>query len=129
MIFKKIKVPYNVVITTVDLFEGVQYIPNTEIVDDTKPEGAIKGIQKVVYTGDSVRVCKEGDYVLIDPKNYLRVRSNPNQLAGENDRVVSQEPYYDFKIIDINGKPYLYLVEADIDFAASPSSVELEVGD
>ena len=83
------------------------------LVDIKEVEGLVKDIQKVIAVGPHVRDIKVGDYVCINPKNYVKVKHNlSDDLNGKNEMEVK----INFPVVDLEDGRYLLLWEDDIDY-------------
>lgn len=109
----KIRPLFNMIITTMDLYEDDQMVGN--IIDTRKTKGSIKEYQTVVAVGDTVKNIKVGDIVSINPKRYTVMKHDPKSLKNgiiDDNMVVG----YKFNTITLNDKEHLMLYDQDIDF-------------
>lgn len=115
---KKVKPLFNMIITTMDLYEEDQLVNG--IIDATKQSGTLKEYQRVIAVGDTVRNIKEGDLVNINPKRYAQVKHKKGSL---NDGIVQDNPVvsYNFNMIEVDGKQLLVLYDQDINFIIEDS--------
>lgn len=109
----KIKPMANRVLTTCELYNEV--VTADGIIDSSKEEGSIREYQTVVAIGPTVRDVKVGDVVVINPTRYQIMKHREGSLK---DGVITDNPVmgYNFPIMDINGKPHLYIFDSDVDF-------------
>lgn len=83
------------------------------LVNVKEAEGLVKDIQKVIAVGPHVRDINVGDYVSINPKNYIKVKHNlSDDLNGKNEMEIK----VDFPVVDLEDGRYLLLWEDDIDY-------------
>ena len=83
------------------------------LVNIKEVEGLVKDIQKVIAVGPHVRDINVGDYVCINPKNYVKVKHNlSDDLNGKNEMEVK----INFPVVDLEDGRYLLLWEDDIDY-------------
>lgn len=113
---KKVTPMANYLITTKEEYtqkDVDEMIKNTGIA--TVSVGTLKEYQKVVAVGPTVRHIKEGDYVVINPKNYAKYKHQPNSLK---DGVITDNPVigYNFRLIDLDHVTHLVLTDQDIMF-------------
>lgn len=108
---KKITPVFNHILTTKDLYESDVY-DNGMIV---KTKGTVKEYQKVVAVGPTVKTCKPGDVVMINPIRYGKTKHQEGSLK---DGVVSDNPTvaFDIPIVVIDGVDYMMLYDTDIHF-------------
>lgn len=98
------------IVTTMDKYE---LDDNKVIIDIKEVEGIVKEIQKVIAVGPHVRDIQPGDYVKINPKNYIKVKHNlRDDLNNENEMEVK----INFPVVDLEDGRYLFLWEDDVDF-------------
>ena len=82
-------------------------------------QGDLKLYQNVLEVGPMVRDIKPGDQVMIDPKNYMVMKYDPNSI--KNDMDMNKVVKWNFPFVDIDdeeGKPKecLLLTDRDIKF-------------
>lgn len=116
IIIKKIRPLYTKVVLTKDMYTDAPYVPGTNIIDATKVKQGLKELQHVVAVGTSVRDIKEGDLVCIDPSRYAIRKYSKKDTKEAMEEYANSITGYAFPEIELNGKPYLYLDERDIDF-------------
>lgn len=106
---KKFRPAFTGLITTMDQYEN-DVVENGLI---RVKKGTIKEYQTVLAVGSCVREVKEGDIILIDPKNYRRMKHQEGSLK---DGIITDNMVvaYDFDIMEIDGKPVLYLQDRDV---------------
>lgn len=105
----KIRVPFNHVLTTKDLYERDVYEDGMIV----KTAGSVKEYQKVITVGNTVSVCKAGDTIIIDPKRYAVMQHKD----GENwNGVVKDNPVVGYSIpeVTLNGKNCLLIYDTDV---------------
>ena len=113
MILKKVRPMLNHIITTADRYEEVQL--KDGLITSEKSEGEIKEFQTVIAVGPNAFGVKEGDLILINPKEYLVPVHSLNSgsvLEKSKDEVQYQ---LNLPVIEINGKQCLFLFDRDID--------------
>lgn len=106
---KKFKPAFTGIVTTMDQYEK-------DVVEGgliRVKKGTIKEYQKVLAVGSCVREVKVGDTILVDPKNYRRMKHQEGSLK---DGIITDNMVvgYDFDIMEIDGKPVLYLQDRDV---------------
>lgn len=93
------------------------------LVDIKEAEGLVKDIQKVIAVGPHVRDINVGDYVCINPKNYIKVKHNlSDDLNGKNEMEVK----INFPVVDLEDGRYLLLWEDDIDYVIEEFGDEIK---
>ena len=104
---------FNRVLTTCDLYETP--VTNDGLIDSSKEEGGIREYQTVVAVVHYVKSVKPGDLVVINPTKYQVMKHKEGSML---DGVITDNPVisYNFPILPINNKPYLYIYDSDIDF-------------
>ena len=107
---KEIRPMANYLVTTKDEYSDVK--KGGLIV---KKEGTLKEYQKVVAVGPMVRNIQVGDLVCINPRRYAVRKYQEGSLK---DGVIKENEIikYNFNVIELDHKPYLLLVDQDIDF-------------
>lgn len=104
----KITPMFNHILVTADRYEDDKKNASGLILETA---GGLKEIQKIVAVGSSVRGLKEGDYVQINPTRYIR-DTNSLKDVGKS----KAELHFEFPVVEVGGKPYLFLYDSDIDF-------------
>jgi hypothetical protein len=107
---KKIKPQFTTVITTLNVYED-------NLIEDgmvVAPKGALKLYQTVVSVGPNVRGIKEGDLVLLNLQNYMKVK-HKNSAIAEKISEMEEEVVFDFPKMFLNGKIYGKFQDRDID--------------
>jgi ribosomal protein S4E len=112
---KKITPMFNGIITTADVYEQ-DSVSAAGIIDGKTKKGALKEYQTVISIGSSVRACKVGDMICVNPKRY-EVRkygkdSTKEAMVENYNTVVS----YNFNFIEINDELCLQLYDDDIKY-------------
>lgn len=112
---KKLKPLLTNILTTGDKYEEDMY--DNGLV--TAVKGSLKLYQKVLAVGPVVRDIKEGDMVMIDPRNYAVMKYDKNSIQNDldnNKRVKWELPWV--TVDDKDGKPQncLLLTDRDIKF-------------
>lgn len=107
---RKIRPMTRHIVTTMDRYE----IDDEKVLIDIKEaQGVIKEIQRVIAVGPHVRDIQPGDYVKINPKNYIKVKHNlRDDLTNDNEMEVK----INFPVVDLEDGRYLFLWEDDVDF-------------
>lgn len=108
---KKITPVFNHILTTKSTYDK-DVIDNGMIV---KTAGTVKEYQRVVAVGSTVKVCKPGDVVMINPTRYAVMKHQDGSLK---DGVVSDNPVvaYNIPVINLDGKDHLLIYDTDIQF-------------
>lgn len=114
MVIKKIKPLYTRIVTTMDMYVEDQTTTEGGIIDVSKLKQGIKEYQTVIAVGTTVRNLKAGDLVCINPDRYA-VRKYSNNSV-KNDILENAVTKYNFNVVSIDGKDYLLLDEADVEF-------------
>lgn len=109
---KKIKPVFNHILVTADVYSIAD---SSSIITDKEASGAIKEYQKVVAVGPSARGVEVGDMIAINPVRY-EVRKYKD--GSMNDGVIQQNKVisYNFPMVEVDGKTYMYLTDADISY-------------
>jgi len=108
---KKITPTFNHVLTTKDVYEND--VTQNGVVISTK--GTVKDYQRVIAVGPTVKNCKPGDMIMIDPMRYAKMK---HQSGSLKDGVVADNPVvaYNIPLINIDGKDCMYIYDSDIQF-------------
>lgn len=108
---KKITPTFNHILTTKNLRDHDEY-DNGVLV---RPAGSTKEWQRVVAVGPTVKNCKVGDYIMVDPVRYAVTKHQDGSLK---DGVVADNVTvaYNIPIITVDDKEYMYLFDTDIQF-------------
>lgn len=112
----KIKPLFTTVVTTANRYKAdVHTAPGSIIIDTARREGSLKEYQTVVAVGDIVRNIKVGDVVMINPRNYAKMKHQEGSLKDGiiTDNVVTK---YEFNMIKLDGNDCLMLQDRDIEF-------------
>ena len=116
MNIKKIKPMFTALVTTMNTYSSEeQFIDGTNLIDGRKTKYTVKEYQKVIAVGPNVRDIKVGDIVCIDPTRFGKMVHNPGKIE---EATVKDNPVveYIFDIVELDGKPCLYLQDRDIKF-------------
>lgn len=108
---KKITPTFNHILTTKNLRDHDEYDDGVLV----RPAGSVKEWQTVVAVGPTVKNCKEGDVIMVDPVRYSK---NKHADGTMQDGVVSDNVTVAYLIpyITIDDKEYMYLFDTDIQF-------------
>lgn len=108
---KKITPTFNHILVTKNLRDHDEY-DNGVLV---RPAGSTKEWQRVVAVGPTVKNCKVGDYIMVDPVRYAVTKHQDGSLK---DGVVADNVTvaYNIPIITVDDKEYMYLFDTDIQF-------------
>lgn len=108
---KKITPTFNHILVTKNLRDHDEYDKGVL----RFPAGSTKEWQTVVAVGPTVKNCKEGDVIMVDPARYAVMKHQDGSLK---DGVVADNPTiaYNIPIITVDGKEYMYLFDTDIQF-------------
>ena len=122
----KIKPLFNSLVTTMDKYEEDSMIGT--IVDATKQKGALKEYQTVVAVGPFVKDIQVGDKVMINPARFAKVnhKFKPNSLAEDIQRDTTTITYQ-FDVVTIDNKDYLYLQDRDIMYVFEGEETNVEI--
>lgn len=121
-VIKKVKPLFTSLVTTCNKVDNV-FIKGTNIIDSTKDTDTIDEIQEVVSVGDMVRGIQVGDLVKINPTRFAVKKHQPTSMK---DGVIGDNPVltYNFNIIEIDDKSYLYLQDRDIDYVVECEEID-----
>ena len=108
---KKITPVFNHILTTKHTYDK-DVMDNGMIV---KTAGTVKEYQRVIAVGSTVKVCKPGDVIMINPTRYAVMKHQDGSLK---DGVVSDNPIvaYNIPVINLDGKDHLLIYDTDIQF-------------
>ena len=108
---KKITPVFNHILTTKHTYDK-DVVDNGMIV---KTAGTVKEYQRVIAVGSTVKVCKPGDVIMINPTRYAVMKHQDGSLK---DGVVSDNPVvaYNIPVINLDGKDHLLIYDTDIQF-------------
>lgn len=108
---KKITPVFNHILTTKHTYDK-DVMDNGMIV---KTAGTVKEYQRVVAVGSTVKVCKPGDIIMINPTRYAVMKHQEGSLK---DGVVGDNPVvaYNIPVINLDGKDHLLIYDTDIQF-------------
>lgn len=108
---KRITPVFNHILVTKDVYE--KDVMMNGVVVETK--GTVKNYQKVVAVGSTVKACKPGDMVMIDPIRYAKMKHEKGSLK---DGVMTDNPVVAYSIpeVKVDDKDYMYLYDSDIQF-------------
>jgi hypothetical protein len=108
---KKITPTFNHILVTNNLRDHDEYDDGILV----RPAGSTKEWQTVIAVGPTVKNCKEGDVIMIDP---IRYAIKKHQEGSLKDGVVADNPDIAYAVphIQIGGKDYMYLFDTDIQF-------------
>ena len=108
---KKITPVFNHVLITKDVYE--KDVTDNGMILETK--GTVKNYQRVIAVGPTVKVCKPGDMVMIDPIRYGKTKFEKGSLK---DGVVTENPVvaYNIPLINLDGKECMYIYDTDVQF-------------
>jgi hypothetical protein len=108
---KRITPVFNHILTTKHTYDK-DVMDNGMIV---KTAGTVKEYQRVVAVGSTVKVCKPGDIIMINPTRYAVMKHQEGSLkdgvVGDNTVVA-----YNIPVINIDGKDHLLIYDTDIQF-------------
>lgn len=121
---KKVKPMFDGLVTTMNRYDSNTKVRGTDIIDSSKA-GSVKEYQTVIAVGPMVRGIEVGDTVFINPKRYAVMKHEAGSLK---DGVIGDNPVigYNFDIVEIDGRDYLYLQSADIKFVAEVEEFDTE---
>lgn len=113
---KKVTPTFTSLITTMEKYEK-DGVTSTGLLDTSKQQGQLKEFQYVIAVGPSVRNCKVGDLVKINPSAYAQYKQRkvPN-VAEEIEGYSKQLTGYQFRTIELNGDQHLFLQDNDIEY-------------
>ena len=110
IVIKKFKPLYTEIITTMDVYEEDVVIDGRIVA----PKGAMKMYQKVIAAGETARCVHEGDFVLLDLRNYVKQKFREDSLK-EGMEKLEDVKVFDFPKIFLNGVWYAKLQERDVE--------------
>lgn len=111
---KKITPVFNHILTTADRYE--QTALKDGLIEEGKGEDQMKEYQKIIAVGPNCSTqFKEGQLVVINPKEYARpVHSmNSNSVLSQDEDSIQM--VVNWPIIEVDGKQYLYIYDRDIE--------------
>ena len=113
MKINKFRARYNQVYTTVDTFKE-EDVTKDGLLVDSKEEGGLKPIQKVIAVGPMVQDIKVGEYVAINISRYAVKKHKEGSLK---DGVITDNPVIDYNlnIIEVGEDSYVKLFDNDIE--------------
>ena len=120
---KEIKPLFTNILTTGDKYEQDDK-PNGLII---AKKGDLKLYQKVLATGPMVRDIQVGDMVMINPKNYVVKKYDPNSVKedmGMNKILGYNMPWVVLHDAEGNPQECLMLTDRDIDFVFKGEEVQ-----
>lgn len=85
-------------------------------------EQQIDTIQQVIAVGPHVREINVGDYVCINPKNYIKVKHTLQEELSKPEMEVS----INFPTIELEDGTYLLLWEDDVDYVIEEFGDDIE---
>lgn len=117
---KAIKPCFNGILVTCNKYPSDYRVGG--IIDSSKAN-SVKEYQTVVAVGPMVRGIEVGDVVFINPKRYAVKKHREGTLK---DGVITDNPIigYNFTVLEIEGKPHLYIQDGDIDYVAIGEEVD-----
>lgn len=98
------------IITTAEVFEH-DVTKNGLIVYS---KGTVKPYQTVVSVSEFNKFIKEGDLVVINPKNYVKKKFGDNSIRDDMDANPKEGIY--IPTIEIDGKSHFLITDRDIDY-------------
>lgn len=117
---KAIKPCFNGILVTCNKYPADYNVGG--IIDSSKAN-SVKEYQTVVAVGPMVRGIEVGDVVFINPKRYAVKKHREGTLK---DGVITDNPIigYNFTVLEIEGKPHLYIQDGDVDYVAIGEEVD-----
>ena len=85
----------------------------------TKMAGAMNPYQWVVAVGSTVHDIKEGDIVYINFNRYAKIQHAPGSINDDNIQQDNMTYQYSIPCIEIDGKQYLRIQNADIEYVVT----------
>jgi hypothetical protein len=121
----KIRPMFSRIVTTATRFNFKAYAESAGIIVDPKIySGAINDFQRVISVGTTVKDFEPGDVVKINFKRYMR--NNPKDDGTELDGKINIE--IDPPVVTLDGKDYLILDTADVEFFMKDGDYETDDG-
>lgn len=107
---KKVKLMYNYILTTKDVYDGTES-ENGVII----PNGTLKEYQRVVEVGPMVRTVSIGDLVAINPKRYAVTKYKKDDIKGD---IEQMQKVITYKIpeLEIDHVKHLLITDQDIEY-------------
>lgn len=107
---KKVKLMYNYILTTKDVYDGTES-ENGVII----PNGTLKEYQRVVEVGPMVRTVSVGDLVAINPKRYAVTKYKKDDIKGD---IEQMQKVITYKIpeLEIDHVKHLLITDQDIEY-------------
>lgn len=125
MKLKKIKPLFTSLVTTMDKYDAPT-INDIGLIDTTKKEGSVKEFQRVIAVGDTVRECKPGDLVCINPARYAVRKYQENSIKNDLSEM-NPITRFVFKTVELadegeclllDVRDILYIIEETVDEAS-----------
>jgi len=85
----------------------------------TKMAGSMNPYQWVVAVGSTVHDIKEGDIVYINFNRYAKIQHAPGSINDDNIQQDNMTYQYSIPCIEIDGKQYLRIQNADIEYVVT----------
>lgn len=121
LFIKQIIPVFTSIVTTAEKYEEDKTSSSGLITDTTKKAGSLKEYQFVVSVGSSVRNCKAGDLVKINPMRYAIVKQK-KQNSIEDDMAEHYKKEivgFNFNLIELDGEEHIILQDSDIEYVIS----------
>lgn len=120
---RKIKPLFNSIVCTMDKYE--EDVMSNGLIVGTKTKGTLKEYQKVVAKGPFVKDINVGDMVMINPARFAVVnhKHNPDNLM-DNIQKDTTLISYQFDVVTIEDKDYLYLQDRDVMYVFEGEEIE-----
>lgn len=113
---KKVSPTFTNIVTTMEKYD-TDGLTSKGLVDANKQRGQLKEFQIVIAVGPSVRNCKVGDLVKINPSAYAEYKQRKvPSIAEEVEGYTKQLTGYRFRTIELDGEYHLLLQDHDIEY-------------
>ena len=113
---KKVTPTFTNIVTTMEKYE-TDGLSSSGLVDANKQQGQLKEYQIVITVGPSVRNCKAGDLVKINPSAYAQYKQRKvPSIAEDVEGYQKQLVGYTFRTIEMDGIAHLLIQDHDIEY-------------
>ena len=116
---KKVKPLFTNVITTALTYSEDVRSESGLYLGTTKMAGSMNPYQWVVAVGSTVHDIKEGDIVYINFNRYAKIQHAPGSINDDNIQQDNMTYQYSIPCIEIDGKQYLRIQNADIEYVVT----------
>lgn len=118
---KEIIPSFNNLLTTAEKYESAKTTNSGLILNTTKVEGSVKEYQIVLAIGTSVRNCKVGDLVRVNPARYAVYKQKKQNSITEDmaEHYKKELIGYTFNVLEVDGEETLMINDTDIEYVVS----------